>query len=158
MCERCGPIVARVESSPTEMLELSREECLRLLASHHFGRLAVCTGAGLPLVRPVNYRFDERSQSVVFRTAPGSKFHALIHSAQAAFEIDGTDERSHTGWSVIIHGVTDEVINRGEIRRLDALGSESWAPGHKAHWFHIRAWTVTGRRIVLAHAGKTGSR
>lgn len=137
-----------------EMVELSREECLGLLSSHHFGRLAVCTGTGPPLVRPVNYRFDERSQSVVFRSAPGSKFHALIRSAQAAFEIDGIDERSHTGWSVIIHGVTAEVVNRSEVRRLDALALEPWAPGHKPHWLHIRAWTVSGRRIVLAAASQ----
>ena len=131
------------------MLELSREECLDLLASHQFGRLAVCTGSGPPLIRPVNYRFDDPSQSVVFRTAPGSKFHALLGSTQAAFEIDGIDDRSHTGWSVIIHGVTDEVASRSEIRRLDGVGLEVWAPGHRPHWFHIRAWTVSGRRIVV---------
>lgn len=132
-----------------EMLELSREDCLDLLASHQFGRLAVCTGSGPPLIRPVNYRFDGPSQSVVFRTAPGSKFQALIHSAQAAFEIDGVDERSHTGWSVIIQGVTDAVANPSELRRLDTFALEPWTPGHRPHWFHIRAWTVSGRRIVL---------
>jgi nitroimidazol reductase NimA-like FMN-containing flavoprotein (pyridoxamine 5'-phosphate oxidase superfamily) len=131
------------------MVELSRDESLRLLASHRFGRLAVGTGTGAPLVRPVNYRFDESSQSVVFRTAPGSKFHALVHSAQAVFEIDGVDERSQTGWSVVVHGMTDEVSNWSDIRRLDALGLDCWAPGRKPRWFRIRAWTVSGRRIVL---------
>jgi uncharacterized protein len=145
-------IASAIMPSAAEMLELSREECLDLLASHQFGRMAVCTGSGPPLIRPVNYRFDERSQSVVFRTAPGTKFHALISSAQAAFEIDGIDERSHTGWSVIIQGVTDQVSNPHEIRRLDALVLEPWAPGNRPHWFHIRAWTVSGRRIVLATA------
>jgi nitroimidazol reductase NimA-like FMN-containing flavoprotein (pyridoxamine 5'-phosphate oxidase superfamily) len=132
------------------MLELSREECLRLLASHSFGRLAVNMGEGPPVIRSVNYVFDEPSQSVVFRTAHGSKFHALLRSARAAFEIDGLDEASRTGWSVIIHGVTDEITNPNEVRRLDSLGLETWAPGRKAHWVHIRAWTVSGRRIVLA--------
>jgi uncharacterized protein len=94
--------------------------------------------------------FDQPSQSVVFRTALGSKFHALLQSADAAFEIDGIDERSRTGWSVIMHGVTDEITNATDIRRLDGLGLEPWAPGPKAHWVHIRAWTVSGRRIVLA--------
>jgi hypothetical protein len=135
------------------MLELSREECLRLLASHHFGRLAVKMGDGPPLIRPVNYLFDERSQSVVFRTEPGSKFHALLHSANAAFEIDGIDESSRTGWSVIIRGVTDEVTTAGEVHRLDRLGLESWAPGPQRHWMRIRARTVAGRRIVLERTG-----
>jgi nitroimidazol reductase NimA-like FMN-containing flavoprotein (pyridoxamine 5'-phosphate oxidase superfamily) len=134
---------------PSEMLDLSREECLRLLAAHSFGRLAVNMGEGAPVIRPVNYLFDERSQSVVFRTAPGSKFHALLRSANAAFEIDGLDEGSRTGWSVIMRGVTDEVTNASEVRRLDSLGLQPWAPGEKPHWVHIRAWTVSGRRIVL---------
>jgi uncharacterized protein len=134
----------------SELVELSRDDCLRLLAAHHFGRFAVNMGEGPPVIRPVNYLFDTRSQSVVFRTAPGSKFHALLRSANAAFEIDGVDEESRTGWSVIIRGVTDEIINPSEIQRLDGLGVEPWAPGPKRHWMHIRAWTVSGRRIVLA--------
>jgi nitroimidazol reductase NimA-like FMN-containing flavoprotein (pyridoxamine 5'-phosphate oxidase superfamily) len=140
--EATGPV--------SEMLELSREECLRLLGDHSFGRLAVNIGEGPPVIRPVNYVFAEPSQSVVFRTAHGSKFHALLRSADAAFEIDGIDDGSRTGWSVIMHGVTDEVTNPNEVRRLDSLGLETWAPGRKAHWVQIRAWTVSGRRIVLA--------
>ena len=117
---------------------------MRLLASHSFGRLAVSMGEGAPVIRPVNYVFDEPSQSVMFRTALGSKFHALLRSADAAFEIDGIDETSRTGWSVIVRGVTDEVTDPSEVRRLDGLGLEPWAPGPKAHWVHIRAWTSLG--------------
>jgi uncharacterized protein len=139
----------------TEMLHLSRAECLDLLAAHSFGRLAVNGGPDdPPVVRPVNYRFDGRSKSVVFRTARGSTFHALVRSAAAAFEIDDTDESSGTGWSVIVRGVTDEVTNPADIKRLEGLGLQPWAPGDKPHWMHIRAWTVSGRRILLAgHEG-----
>jgi len=45
------------------MHELSREECLRLLAANGVGRLAV-SGKDAPVIRPVNYAFDEPSQSV----------------------------------------------------------------------------------------------
>jgi hypothetical protein len=141
---------ARGDRPATEMLDLSREECLRLLAEHSFGRLAVNMGKGPPVIRPVNYLFDEPSQSVVFRTGFGSKFHALLQSADAAFEIDGIDEGSRTGWSVIMHGVTDEITKPLDVQRLDGLGIKPWAPGNKSHWVHIRAWTVSGRRIVLA--------
>lgn len=148
-----GDVSAR-EGEPSrgasEMLALTREECLQLLASHSFGRLAVSMGAGPPVIRPVNYLFYEPSHSVVFRTAEGSKFHALLQSADAAFEIDDIDEGSRTGWSVIMRGVTDEVTDPSDVRRLDSLGLEPWAPGAKPHWMHIRAWTVSGRRIVLA--------
>jgi len=132
-----------------EMLDLPREECLRLLASHSFGRLAVSTGERAPVLRPVNYLFDEPSQSVVFRTAVGSGFHALLRSAEATFEIDGIEEHARTGWSVIMSGVADEVTNPNEISRLDGLDLDSWAPGPKAHWMRIRALSVSGRRIVL---------
>ena len=134
----------------TDMLELSRDECLRLLAEHRFGRLAVNLGGGPPLVRPVNYVFDQRLQSVVFRTAAGSKFYALLAEAHAVFEVDGIDESAHTGWSVLMQGITEEVTQPAEIRRLDELGLETWVPGYKSHWMHIRAWTISGRRIAVS--------
>jgi uncharacterized protein len=142
----------------SEMLDLSREECLRLLASNSFGRLAVNLGKAPPVIRPVNYVFDEPSQSVVFRTAHGSKFHALLRSANAAFEIDGIDPGSRTGWSVILRGVTDEITDPSKVRHLNSLGLEPWAPGDKPHWVHISAWTVSGRRIVLAAGRAPGVR
>jgi nitroimidazol reductase NimA-like FMN-containing flavoprotein (pyridoxamine 5'-phosphate oxidase superfamily) len=138
----------RARHQPREILVLSREECLALLASSDFGRLAVTSSGETPIIRPVNYVFDERSQSVTFRTALGSKFHALVRSAKAAFEIDGVDPDMRTGWSVIISGVTDEVTNPLEQRRLDGLQLDTWAPGEKSHWVRIRAWTVSGRRIT----------
>src|SRR5437899_7935 len=93
----------------TEHETLSREECLRLLAANSFGRLVVNLGEGAPVIRPVNYAFDEASQCVVFRTAAGSKLHALMHSAHAAFEVDAIDPDQRVGWSVIIVGATEEV-------------------------------------------------
>lgn len=142
------------DHSLTEMRDLPRVECLRLLAANRFGRLAVALTEGAPVIRPVNYLFDESSQSVVFRTAHGSKLHAVLQVGEAAFEIDGFDEGSRTGWSVIIHGAAEEVTNQREIRRLDALGVTPWAPGRRRRWVRIRARTVTGRRIV--HSAKTG--
>ena len=131
----------------SEMRELSREECLELLAANGVGRLAV-SGKDAPVIRPVNYVFDQPSQSVVFRTAPGSKFYALLRQNTAAFEVDGIDRETRTGWSVIIVGATEEVTSASEVRRLDGLGLEHWAPGEMPHWVRIRAWTVSGRRIA----------
>jgi uncharacterized protein len=150
--EPAAEVGAPLPEEPTsELLVLPREECLRLLASQRFGRLAVSMDT--PVIRPVNYVFDERSQSVAFLTADGSKFHAMLMNGNAAFEIDGIDPDSRTGWSVIVVGMTEEVTSPSELRRLDALGLETWIPGRKAHWMRIRAWTVSGRRIVLSAAG-----
>lgn len=131
------------------MLELSRNECLELLAGHHLGRLAVVMPNGSPVIRPVNYVFDRASQSVVFRTAQGSKLHALSGAARAAFEIDDVDEAARTGWSVIVEGVTQEIAQGTDLARLNQLGLDPWAPGSKPHWVRIRAFTVSGRRITM---------
>ena len=141
---------ASLDRLVSKMLDLPRVECLRLLAANRFGRLAVATGDGAPLIRPVNYMFDDRSQSVVFRTTDGSKLHGVLEAGEAAFEIDGVDEGSRTGWSVVIRGVADEVSNPAEIRRLDSLGVTPWAPGSRRRWVRIRTRTVTGKRIVHA--------
>jgi hypothetical protein len=101
-----------------------------------------------PVIRPVNYRFDTASQSVLIRTAPGSKLHAVLRSARAAFEIDGVDPAGRVGWSVIIAGISEEITHPAELRRIEGLGLESWAPGHKDHWIRIRSNTVSGRRIA----------
>jgi nitroimidazol reductase NimA-like FMN-containing flavoprotein (pyridoxamine 5'-phosphate oxidase superfamily) len=132
-----------------EMLELTREECLELLARHRFGRLAVIGTGDAPVIRPVNYVFDTASQAVVFRTAQGSKLHALLQAATAAFEIDEIDEATRTGWSVIITGVAEEVTRPTDRDRLAGLGLEPWVPGPKPHWMQVRAWAVAGRRITL---------
>jgi uncharacterized protein len=151
---RTADHVDKPDHSNSGMLDLSRAECLRLLAASQFGRLAVALTDGAPVIRPLNYIFDERSQSVVFRTARGSKLHAVLQVAEAAFEIDGIDEGSRTGWSVIVHGRAEEVTNQADVRRLDALGLTPWAPGHRPHWVRIRARTVTGRRLVQYGASK----
>ena len=53
------------------LVELSREDCLKLLAGCRFSRV-VSAIEGKPLIRPVNYVSDERSQSVAFRAADGT--------------------------------------------------------------------------------------
>jgi len=143
----------------TEMLDLDRTECLRLLAATGVGRIVVnVTEWDHPVIRPVNYLFDEPTQSVLIRSALGSKLHALLRSAKAAFEIDGTDSAGRVGWSVIIVGVTEEITKPPELRRIESLGLEPWAPGHKGHWIRIRANTVSGRRIALVSDHEPGHR
>jgi uncharacterized protein len=145
--EAQAPTGASPAGAGAQMAELTRAECLELLAGEYVGRLAVGMGNGPPLIRPVNYLFDDASQSVVLRTAAGSKLHVLLRRAKAAFEIDGFDRSAHTGWSVIVLGVGEEVISPAEIHRLETLGVQPWVPGDTSHWVRIRAGTVSGRRI-----------
>ena len=132
----------------TEVVELDHDECLRLLATTTLGRLAVNVEGWPPVIRPVNYVFDESSQSIVFRSARGSKLTAVLLSSEAAFEIDGTDPGADSGWSVIVVGRAEEVTQASEIARLGQLGLRPLAPGDKPHWIRIRSTVVSGRRIA----------
>ena len=130
-----------------ELVELSREECLARLGRGQVGRLAVAGSGEVPVIRPISYHYDERSQSVMFRTREGTKLAALRRATQAAFEIDEIDPGSRRGWSVIVTGVTEEVTDLSELRRLGELAFEPWAAGAEGRWIRIRARTVSGRDI-----------
>jgi nitroimidazol reductase NimA-like FMN-containing flavoprotein (pyridoxamine 5'-phosphate oxidase superfamily) len=128
-----------------ELRELSRDECARLLTEHSVGRLAVVVG-GRPLIFPVNYVFD--GGSVVFRTDDGLKLrHAPLR--RVAFEIDGFDEATGTGWSVLVQGSPFEITRADDLRaeELRRLPVAPFAPGEKAHWIEIVTHTITGRRL-----------
>lgn len=145
-----GELTGTATSAPgtLEMRVIDRAECLRLLAQTRFGRIALKMTDGTPAIRPVNYAFDEHSQSVVFRTGEGSKFHAMLLAGSATFEIDEFDPETRTGWSVIVSGITEEVSSAGEAERLLALGVAPWAPAGKPFFVRLRAFTVSGRRLV----------
>ena len=134
-----------------QLTEIPRAECLALLAAGDFGRVVVSAGpAQVPVVRPVGYRFDAPSQSIVFRTLAGSKFHLLTRGARAGFEIDGRDPETGSGWSVIATGSTELITQPAEVERMARLDARPWPPLQQAHWVRIRARTVTGRRLVPA--------
>jgi uncharacterized protein len=136
------------ESDFVGVVDLDRDACFELLGASSVGRLAVVLPNGEPIIRPVNYAFDRVSQSVVFRTGAGSKLVALVRAKRASFEVDGFDLVEHTGWSVILQGVTEEITDPAELRRLSDLPLPSWAPGDKPYWFRVRAFTVTGRQVL----------
>ena len=141
------------EAPPISTRELTRGECLDLLARQQVGRLAVISGWKTPIIRPVNYLYDQPSQSIVFRTATGSKLLALRKATRAAFEIDGTDPRAGTAWSVIVEGVTTEVTRPRDLARLNGLGLQPWSADPKPYWIAIGVWTVSGRQVPLPDAG-----
>ena len=136
----------------TDISELQRDECIDLLAQTGIGRLAVSPPDWRtpPVIRPVTYVFDRGSQSIVFRTARGSKFTALLLSGQAAFEIDAIDAADRTGWSVIVQGPIEEIKNAADLHRVERLDLRPWAAGDKPHWIRLRATVVSGRRIAAS--------
>lgn len=129
------------------IVELGREECLRLLESVPVGRIGVTIDA-LPAVLPVNFVVSEGA--IVFRTIPGTKLDAAAAGAVVAFEVDafGTDE-DPSGWSVLVRGVAREVTDSAELAAARALPLESWAwDGGADRFVRIEPTVLTGRRVV----------
>lgn len=132
------PVDSRMELLPAE-------ECLRLLANQHvdIGRVAFVRD-GKPSVLPVNFRIDRGG--VVFRTAAGSQLHRLV-GQPVAFEVDRTDSRAHTGWSVVFQGVVQEIDDIADLLPLTRLALDPWAPAPRDRYLRIDATDITGRRI-----------
>ena len=125
---------------------ITREDCVRLLATKEVGRLAFIHGGAVDVL-PVNYVLD--GDAIVFATATGSKLWAAERGA-VAFEIDETDSASRSGWSVVVHGLAQEITSLdapGLLDRLRALPLNPWAGGLRPHIVRIAPRTISGRRI-----------
>lgn len=132
-----------VDRNGMEVLQV--EECLRLLASQHVGRVALSIGA-LPVILPVNY--VARGRAVFFRTNAGSKLDAAVRRHVVAFEVDSIDPVYHEGWSVLATGRAEHITDPDEIAELDAIPLLPWAPCVGPSWVRITAELVSGRRLL----------
>lgn len=131
---------------PQGLVRLDETTCWDFLRDRNIGRVAVIH-LGRPSIYPVNYAID--GQSVVFRTAPGSKLIAASRSAPVAFEVDEADRSFETGTSVVVHGEIVEVTDRAERERLEQLPIRPWAPGARDHMVRIDPQWVSGRAIPM---------
>jgi uncharacterized protein len=132
----------------SDLTNLSREECLRLLRAHpvHVGRVGLNDVDGQPLVLPVNYRLD--GEAIVFRTEPGSLLDQQAGGHRVAFEVDEVDPAWEDGWSVLVKGTVERITDEAEQDRLDDLGLRPWAPGDRTVYLRVPADMITGRRIT----------
>ena len=120
-------------------------ECLVLLASVPVGRIGFVADGEIRIL-PVNHLVD--GQDVVFRTAHGSKLAAAQECNPVTFEADAYDERTHSGWSVLITGRAEPVYAGAEVERLSHRGLLPWvAAADRPYWIRIRPSAVSGRRI-----------
>ncbi len=104
------------------------------------------------MVLPVNHVMD--GQDPVFRTARGSKLSAAEGQNVVAFEADDYDERTRSGWSVLVNGRAHAIYEEAEIQRLGRLGLRPWvSAADRPFWIRIRPTTISGRRIPGPGAG-----
>jgi nitroimidazol reductase NimA-like FMN-containing flavoprotein (pyridoxamine 5'-phosphate oxidase superfamily) len=123
------------------LFELDRAACLALLGTQHVGRLVV-GGAEAPHVVVVNYVVHR--ENVVFRSDPGQRAAAAVESG-VAFEVDMYDERTRSGWSVVVRGTARDVTS--SVADDEAVQIEPWAPGPKSCWIAVPMDEVTGRLL-----------
>ena len=124
--------------------ELDQEECWKALRADEFGRLAYRSGDEIDLV-PLNYAVD--GDTLLFRTAEGSKLLGIVMHPDVVFEIDSYDES--TARSVIVRG-TARLLEEDEEHRAETTRLRPWLPTLKYNVVEIRPVKITGRRFNLA--------
>lgn len=134
-------------TSERQTAVLNRYECVQLLRDNHVGRIGFLND-GWPTILPVNYVLD--GDDIVIRTDAGTKFAAVRHGAEVAFEIDAIDPLYRSGWSVLVYGTASEVVDEAELAHLAGLGLRAWHHGAKPFWIRIAPVLVTGRRLPKA--------
>lgn len=144
------PSTTPVDGRPAVHLDLTRDECLRLLATAVVGRLVVTDGA-LPAAHPVAYLLDD--EEVVFRTGSGSKLAAAARHKVVAFEVDEIDLDSRSGWWVLGVGEADEIVDPARLGRLAPRFPASWVPVEVAHVLTVPLQKLTGRRTGVPANG-----
>jgi nitroimidazol reductase NimA-like FMN-containing flavoprotein (pyridoxamine 5'-phosphate oxidase superfamily) len=134
-------------SDGSALRQLSRDECLILMASVPVGRI-IYTRRALPAVELVNFALDHGD--IVIRTDRSGKLAAAARGAVVAFEADHLDIFNRAGWSVTAIGQAREVTDPGEIGRLREIHLSSWAPGEREHFIRISPQIVNGRYLRAA--------
>ena len=137
-----------MNSSSPALKRLTRDECLRLMASVLVGRI-IYTRQALPAVELVNFGLTDGD--IVIRTEHSGKLAAATRGAVVAFETDSVDLAAQTGWSVTAIGPSREVTDPDEIAGLERMNLSSWAPGERAHFIRITPGILNGR--LLARGG-----
>lgn len=130
------------------LMDLASHECTELLRAVRVGRVAWCTPEG-PVVIPVNFVFHEGA--VWIRSTP---YSALARGAglssdvmhQMAFEVDGVDEMTQSGWSVLARGhATWHAVSDlpADLPQLDP-----WPEGVRTLVVSIDIRELSGKRLL----------
>ena len=123
--------------------ELPLDECWELLRAHAMGRLAFHLADEVHIT-PINYVVDK--DTLLFRTAEGSKLLGVVMNADVAFEIDG--ENGHVVWSVVVRG-TAKLLDEAAAHRADDLPLRPWVGSYKYNVVEVTPSAISGRRFVV---------
>ncbi|WP_292836476.1 pyridoxamine 5'-phosphate oxidase family protein [Microbacterium sp.] len=121
---------------------LSDRQCWERLREQELGRLVTRVGDVLDIF-PVNYTVD--GESLVFRTAEGSKLTELTINSEVLFEVD--DYTDVDAWSVVVRGTAVKLDTSAEVSAADRLPLKPWIPTLKYNYVRIVAASVSGRDV-----------
>jgi uncharacterized protein len=134
-----------MDSDGSARQQLTRDECLQLMASVPVGRI-IYTRQAMPAVELVSFALD--GADIIIRTDHGGRLAAATRGAVVAFEADSLDPSRQAGWSVTVVGHSHEVTDSAEITRLERIGLSSWAPGDRDRFIRISPGILSGRRLA----------
>ena len=125
--------------------DLSRPECVELLATSAVGRIGVDLD-GRPVVLPVNFAVVDGC--ILFRTGHGTKLAAATAHVVVAFEADAFEPDGSAGWSVLVRGTCTEVTDPAELDRMRAVPLDKWVTDGGADRYVLISLTeISGRRF-----------
>jgi nitroimidazol reductase NimA-like FMN-containing flavoprotein (pyridoxamine 5'-phosphate oxidase superfamily) len=122
---------------------LTPEECWDILRAEEFGRFAFRLVDEIHIT-PINYAVD--GETMLFRTAEGSKLLGVVMGSPIAFEVDRYDEE----WarSVVVRGHT-RLLDEHEEHRSEHVPLRPWVPTLKYNVVEIIPEVVSGREFRL---------
>ena len=132
---------------------LSEAEAFALLATVSIGRL-VYSDRALPSLVPVSFSLD--GPDIVIRT--GRRSNPATHASGnvGAFEVDDIGT-GRSGWTVLVTGRIELVVDPFEVARLGALQLPTWAPAASDRYLRLRPALIAGTRIPELRAPVDGT-
>jgi nitroimidazol reductase NimA-like FMN-containing flavoprotein (pyridoxamine 5'-phosphate oxidase superfamily) len=130
------------EVTPGQLVDLTDEECWRLLASGIVGRIA-WVSSGQPFVVPVNFTIE--GKTIYIHTSPYSTLVQEVDDSLVAFQVDDIDVATRSGSTAVAQG-------RARLRYADPMTDRGpdvdvWPSGAKAATIAIEVRKVSGRGL-----------
>ena len=132
-----------MENSAGPVTLLSDRECWDRLSEQQLGRLVTRVGDVLDIF-PVNYTVDR--ETLVFRTAEGSKLTEVTINDEVLFEVD--EYTATDAWSVVVRGTAHRLDTPDVVAAAALLPLDPWIPTVKYNYVRIVAASLSGREFV----------
>ncbi|MGW3411410.1 pyridoxamine 5'-phosphate oxidase family protein [Streptomyces sp. NPDC000888] len=133
------------------MVELDRDEALKLLAEAPLGRV-VFSHQALPAIRPVNHLVEANGDIVIHTHIGAALLGRAAQSEVVAYEAYDLDPATRTGWSVVVTRAASQVSDPAELARYQAALT-LWMDAEMDNVVRNPADVVTGYRLVRGNTG-----